>query len=645
MVHHFVLRQSLFKDITHELFGRTECPIVVLQGTGGSGKTQLAIDCCRQAEKNLRFIATFWIDASSTISVMRSYKAIASRLSKKVPDNSNQEILVSVVQDTLRELQHRWLVVFDNYDNPTAFKDQLITYYIPTGRNGSILFTSRCGDSARLGHYICIEVSKMTEQESRKLLLDGKPSNEEKEAQASMIASALGDFPLALDQAAAYIRSRHLPLRDFIPEYNKRKGALVKKMPGHWKYHMKMTEPEGEQALSVFTLLEMLLDLLEGTREVKHAKCRFLTLAAFFDNKLISERYFRVYCDAAKVQWMGIFRTENFDSHRMEYLLAEYGTLSLVQMPNQRSAKSDENQFSVHPLVCEWMKFRKKLDYQQTSIMEMATMLTNYLRTISFVDLPLHIRQETISHIDACILNEQIFCGEGLNIGLTAFSDSARHFASVYFEEGRYKQGKRLLEQALIAKVKKFGLSHLETLNATNDVCAAYIDMRQPKEAEMLLRLAVADCEKGYGTRHFETLRMVSNLAISYFEQERYNKAEKLFKRAVTSDDPTTKIQSAFNLLNCYRVQGRYDEAISLFRDTIAPSESMMGTENLEKMNSRYYLGSCYHGQGRYDEAAKIYEEVLAKYKECFGFEDSETQSVWEDLQVCHRSMNEDRGQ
>ena len=645
MVHHLVLRQSLFTDIKLQLFGRKECPIVILQGTGGSGKTQLAIECCRHAEKDLRFIATFWIDASSTISVMRSYKAIASLLPKKVANNSNQEILVSVVQKTLRELQYRWLVVFDNYDNPTAFKDPLINYYIPTGRNGSILFTSRRGDSARLGRCFRIEVSKMTEQESRKLLLDGKPSNEEKEAQASRIASALGDIPLALDQAAAYIRSRRLPFRDFIPEYNKRKELLVEKMPGNWKNHMSMTEPEGEQALSVFTLSEMLLDLLGGTREEKHAKCRFLTLAAFFDNKLISERYFRVHCDAAKALWMGIFGTEELDFERMGFLLDECWRLSLVQMPSQRNPQPDEHQFSVHPLVCEWMKFRKKLDRQQNSIMEMAEMLTNYLRNPSSVDKLLHIRQETISHIDACILNEKIFCGEELNIGLTALSDSARRFASVYFEEGRYKQGKRLLEQGLTAKVKKFGLGHLETLNAINDICIAYIDMGQPKEAEMLLRLVVAACEKAHGTRHFETLRMVSNLAISYFEQERYSKAEKLFKRAVTSDDPATKTQSAFNLLNCYRVQGRYDEAISLYRDFIAPSESMMGSESLEKMSSRYYLGSCYHGQGRYDEAAKVYEEVLAKYTKRFGKEHSETQSVREDLLECQRSMNEGRGQ
>jgi NB-ARC domain len=154
MVHRFIPRQSHLTNIRRRLFDfdRSESPKVVLQSLGGSGKTQLALECCWHAEENLAFMATLWIDASSPMSVVESYKTIASCLSKSLPDDNDGEATISAVKSILRNWKQRWLVVFDNYDNPLVFRTHPVNHYIPVGTYGSILFTSRHQDSRRLGH-------------------------------------------------------------------------------------------------------------------------------------------------------------------------------------------------------------------------------------------------------------------------------------------------------------------------------------------------------------------------------------------------------------------------------------------------------------------------------------------------------------
>jgi hypothetical protein len=159
--------------MTNRLLDCQSSRTVVLLGMGGSGKTQLALEFCRQAEKNLAFMAVVWIDASSPSSVEQSFKVIAKQISKDRHEESNMESTVSFVQDILGAWNQRWLAVFDNYDNLRAFQSRGILSYLPTSDCGSILFTSRHADSARLGHLI--EVSGMNESESPNLLLQREP--------------------------------------------------------------------------------------------------------------------------------------------------------------------------------------------------------------------------------------------------------------------------------------------------------------------------------------------------------------------------------------------------------------------------------------------------------------------------------------
>ena len=309
-VSNFVIRTGLLSEIDKRLFDEIRSTTnVVLLGMGGSGKTQLALECCRRAKTMSNFIAVIWIDASSPLTVAQSYKTVAQKVTGGLESTTNIEDHIAIVEEALQQQKGRWLAVLDNFDNPKNFEKNDIRHYIPNAENGSILFTSRNEISERLGY--AIRVTEMSEGESLDLLLQRPVANATERSQGLEIAIMLGHLALALDQAGAYIRARNLPLQEFKPLYNRRKKLVLQEIPEVWEYGRKLGETENETLLSVFVTFELSLEQISGTNKDKDQKKQFLTLSSYFDNKCISERYFEAYCRLEKVEWMQIFMTED----------------------------------------------------------------------------------------------------------------------------------------------------------------------------------------------------------------------------------------------------------------------------------------------------------------------------------------------
>jgi tetratricopeptide (TPR) repeat protein len=544
----------------------TSSRTIVLLGMGGSGKTQLALEFCRQAEEELGFMAVIWIDASSPASVAQSYKTIAKNISNDRQDDVESDATISLVHNALRGWKQRWLVVFDNYDNPKAFQSQGIRHFIPSGNNGCILFTSRHADSTRLGY--SITVSGMNDSESLSLLLQRLPLNEEEKIHGREIASALGNLALALDQAGAYIRARNLKLKDFILHYNKRKELVLREVPDEWEYRRVLKDAERETFLSVFTTWELSFEQISGNSEEKESKDHFLTLAAFFDNKNISERYFQAHFNLDGPEWMDMFSTERkWDSHKLGDVLAELRKLSLLQTSGQQT---NELQFSLHPVVRDWIKLRKSRDMQQQFAAESTTALANYLQNIHNNEISLEIQQETALHIDACVQNAKEFL-EGLPyFTLSYLPSKASWFAGFYRNQGRYDEAEELYKRVLAGREGKLGPTHPDTLGTVENLANVLTDKGRYDEAEELYKRALAGREGKLGPTHPDTLRTVENLAIVLADKGRYDEAEELYKRVLAGREaklgPThpKTLRTVQNLVMFLEKQDRSREAKSL---------------------------------------------------------------------------------
>ncbi|KAL6716102.1 hypothetical protein ACLMJK_005668 [Lecanora helva] len=640
-VSYFVTRLGISQDLDECLWTRTEATSVVLLGMGGSGKTQLALECCQRAEADSSFTAVIWIDASSPATVAQSYSTIASKIYSGCQTISDVDESITTVERALQQQKGKWFIVFDNFDNPKDFKEHVIQYYIPKAANGRVIFTSRHASSERLGHVI--RVSGMSGDESLNLLLHRPTSNMTERQQGLEIAAMLGYLALALDQAGAYIRARCLPLEDFVPHYQRRKKKILEEVPEQWEYRRKFGATEPESVLSAFVTWELSFAQICGDKEARDRKEHFLTLAAHLDNKCISQRYFRVYCTSERAEWVQVFMTDgDWDKDIYQDLLAECSKLSLLQILDRRAGGA---QFSLHPVVRDWIRVRKERDKQISYAKECTELLTYYVKGVRFTELNLQVKQETLQHIDACMQNEREILDNPCGSVLAHQTHSADLFALCYVSSGRYSAAEELYKRTLMSKEEKLGPDHLDTLTTMMRLAGLYSKKGQYDNAEVLCKRTLAGKEEKLGPDHPDTLITVQNLAIVYRKQRRYDDAEELCERVLTSreeklgpDHPYT-LRTVENLASIYRVQGRYDDAEKLCKRVFQDREEKLGPDHPDTLITVQDLASTYDDKGQCDQAEKLHQRALTGREEILGPDHPDTLKSVHNLAIAYCKM------
>lgn len=110
--------------------------VAVLLGMGGCGKSQLALEYCRQGQNEKWFSTILWFNASSPQSIAQSFADVALKLSKPNFDIADDKGNIQFVLDAIEAWQFRWLLVFDNFDDPSSFGDVSVKQYYPRGGYG-----------------------------------------------------------------------------------------------------------------------------------------------------------------------------------------------------------------------------------------------------------------------------------------------------------------------------------------------------------------------------------------------------------------------------------------------------------------------------------------------------------------------------
>lgn len=127
----------------------------------------------------------------------------------------------------LSKIDYKWLLIFDNADgSPNS-----ITQYLPTGRHGNVLITSRNQNLRSIvAPNAWAKVDQMTEDESISLLskaahLDA--CSDETGQMLRLIVAELGFLALAIDQAGAAIASGVCTVDDYLQVYSKHRQELI----------------------------------------------------------------------------------------------------------------------------------------------------------------------------------------------------------------------------------------------------------------------------------------------------------------------------------------------------------------------------------------------------------------------------------
>ena len=207
---------------------------------------------------------------------------------------------------------------------------------------------------------------------------------------------------------------------------------------------------------------------------------------------------------------MELFLTDNeWDENKYGDVLAECNKLLLLQILDR---PADKAQFSLHPLVRDWLIVRKKQEKQELYAEEYAGLLAQYLEGVCFNDLDLRVKQETLLHVDTSVKTDTEVMGNSHRPILNDPKCSAA-FARFYLGSGRYNDAEKLYKISLMLARSNLGLLHPETLKRQVDLARAHNIKGRGDEAEELCVFALVNIEDQLGSSHVDTLRAVECLA------------------------------------------------------------------------------------------------------------------------------------
>lgn len=168
----FVAREPELAEMHRILYGHSKRSAVVLHGLGGIGKTQLAIEYINRHKE--KYTAVFWLNANDEDSLKLSFRDVAQHVlddHKSKPStstlasadlNGDLDQVISAVKTWLSlQRNTRWLMVYDNYDNPRTPGNSDasaadIRGFLPGVDHGSIIITTRSANVTQ-GHRIHVQ--------------------------------------------------------------------------------------------------------------------------------------------------------------------------------------------------------------------------------------------------------------------------------------------------------------------------------------------------------------------------------------------------------------------------------------------------------------------------------------------------------
>ncbi|MFJ4826856.1 FxSxx-COOH system tetratricopeptide repeat protein [Streptomyces bacillaris] len=593
-----------------------------LYGLGGVGKTQVALEYVH------RFMADYdlvwWISSEQSDDVIASLAELAVRLGAQ-----GGEDMAAASQEAVDLLRRgvpsdRWLLVFDNADDPETLRR-----HFPQGGSGHILVTSRNQSWSQHGDALPVDV--FLREESVEHLQRRAPGLSDEDA--DQVATAVGDLPLAVEQAAAWIAETATPIDTYLEQ-------LARQAPQVLALNQPAGYPEPVAATWNISIARL--------KERSPAAVRLLQLCAFFAPEPISANllYSKEMIEALKP----------YDSSLQEKLvlgrvIREIGRFAL--------AKVDQvsNSIQVHRLVQAVIKAQLSEEEQREARHVVHRILAgarpdddepidNPETWPRFATIWPHLGPSDARHckepetrrllIDrvrylwkrgdvrtAWTLGEELrqtwleMLGErDLQYLYLCF-----HLSNILRTRGRYVEAKELDEFTLRRQREVLGPEHPHTYMTTSSLA---IDLGLLGDYERAIELAT-EAHEGFGQifhdSHPRTLAAANNLALNLRSIGQYARAREIDqdvydrRTEVLGAKHPYSLSSAMNLARDLREVGRYEDSVGLLSRTYESFKETLGRTYPTTLSAAKSLAVSLRRAGRLEDARRLTVATRARYK------------------------------
>jgi tetratricopeptide (TPR) repeat protein len=578
----------------------------------------------------------FWVHAGTRARFEEGYCRIAEATKMSGRDNPKADILRLVRNWLSDKRKGRWLMVVDNADDASVFfqdvsqnraadgsdvsQAELLSDFLPQSPNGAILFTSRSRDAAyRLtgDHGSIVEVRPMNDDDAL-ALLDKKLGSIARQDEAAELIRTLDYMPLALTQAAAFIRQRAplMSLSRYINEVRRSdadRARLLERDVGD-------SRRDGRASNSIMTTWQISFEYI---RKQTPTAARLLSLMSLFDRQgipesLLQKRYRRNQ-DEDKDEEKGAHFDD--DIHTLiSFSLVEVGVY--------------EQEFEMHRLVQfstkKWLELSNKLEqWKQTYVM----LMDESYPVGRHKNWP--ACQALFPHA-AAVLDSRPENAEGLKAWASVLFKASWYAGEI----GQYEAAENMNRIALEEKESLLGLEHPSTLTSVSNQAVVLQYQGKYEAAEAMNRRALEGYEKALGNEHPDTLTSLDNLAVVLQYQGKYEAAEAMNRRALEgrekalgNEHPYT-LTSVSNLAVVLQYQGKYEAAEAMNRRALGGREKALGNEHPNTLTSVSNLAVVLRYQGKYEAAEAMNRRALEGREKALGNEHPNTLTSASNLAV-----------
>lgn len=607
----FTGRESLLRDLHDRLAVERETAVLphAIHGMGGVGKSQVAIEYVHRHRGDYDLI--WWIPAEHDGQILSALTALARRLGLEVRDIGEANTAVPAVREALSTGStpyQNWLLVFDNAEDLSEVRP-----HFPTGGAGKILVTSRNPEWAEVAR--SLEVNVFTRTESKIFLTKRTPELTEEEA--DRLAEALGDLPLAVEQAAAWRVATGMSVDQYLQLLEEKRIELL----------ALGTSPNYE--LSVAAAWNVSLDKLE---QVNLAALQLLQVCSFFAPEPISRELFAGSPSAPITDPLDETLRDPIKLARairdiQRYALAKFdhrnGTLQMHRLVQAvLSGRMDEERREVmrrgaHTLLANgdpnnpalpsyWARYQALGPHVTVS----RAVMSHDPRVHQLVFNMLQFLFYWGDHEGGAALAKEVHEQRRADL-----SDDHEHTVAVakwrawiLWVLGSFKEARQINERSLELSRAAFGENDEATLDAMTRVA---VDLRTAGDFTGALKL----------------------------DQEAVEKC----RRELGEDDPAT-LRAAFHLGISLRHVGRFAEAWKLDSDTYRRQSAVIGENHDETMRTLNYSTMGLRESGDYLGARMLQESVYERFVKVFGPENPATVRAARNLAVARRKAGDHDG-
>ncbi|KAK8009151.1 hypothetical protein PG991_011702 [Apiospora marii] len=641
------------EDILAQLLERTPptaypdtCQRTVIEGLGGIGKTQVAMEAAYRVRDAHSDCAVFWVPAVNMTMFENTYRDIGRALEIHGMEDDKADVKALVKTALSQEEAGSWLLVVDNADDAALLfgGDQLLSH-LPWSRKGSILFTTRNHQAAvrfEAREHI-YRLTSLDYCESVQLLHQGlQPGQIGEPHSTAALLNYLVHLPLAIRQAAAFMgMNSNVAVPTYLGYCRSSNHEMVEILSKDFDDRDRYDAIENPIATT----------WLISFRHIKR------------DNRFAAE-YLQFCCFLAEKDIPVSLLPQQENKIKRDEAIGTLAAYAFIQQRNVPYGMLDR--FDIHRLVRlamrNWLREKGEEEEQFTRTIcglaqalpppthetrqEWAGYLPHTEAAVAFEGQCAEKRAlwtvllctGSGNEIHGKYVNAEPFNRQAVKVAREVFGaehpstlSSMNNLANVLSSQGKYEEAERMHRQTVQQSEKALGAEHPDTLSSMNNLASVLSSQGKYEEAERMHRQTVQQSEKALGAEHPDTLSSMNNLASVLSSQGKYEEAERMHRqtvqqreKALGAEHPST-LTSMNNLASVLSSQGKYEEAERMHRQTVQRREKALGAEHPDTLGSMNNLAEVLSSQGKYEEAERMHRQTVQQSEKALGAEHPDT--------------------